>query len=55
MTAELLMMKGLIASLPREDQEKVESLAQQIREIVKINPDHGPLAVALVGTEMSER
>ena len=47
----LLIVRGSIASLPAEQQQKVAVIADQIRDLVLKNGDEGALALALVGAE----
>lgn len=53
MTAENLMMKGLIAGLTKEQQEKIAVEAERIRAIAKSSDEAG-LAFALVATELAK-
>ncbi len=48
---ELLMIRGLIASLPAEDQAKVHELANSIRSLVPADDGHAVLALGLVAAE----
>lgn len=50
---QLLLIKDHIASLPPAEQQVVNAAAETIRCIVRSNGDFGPLAVALVGSELA--
>lgn len=50
MTAELLMMHGIMSQLPPEKREVIEAIAKQLRELAK--GDEGQLALALVAVEI---
>ena len=49
----LLLIKGTIASLPADQQQKVAECADQLRKLMADNPPHGLMAVALVGAELA--
>jgi hypothetical protein len=53
MNAENLLMKGLIAGLTKEQQEKINVEADRLRAIVK-SSDEAALAFALVATELAK-
>lgn len=50
--ATFLLIKGSIADLPKPDQEAIERVAAQLREIIALHPGHAMLAFALVGAEL---
>jgi hypothetical protein len=57
MTSEqetLLVIKGSIASLPKERQEVIETIAENMRRVVRntVNGE-GHMALALVGAELA--
>lgn len=47
----LKYIKGEIADLPPEEQARVTSIADQMRELLKGSGGDGALALALVGAE----
>lgn len=47
-----LALKSAITYLPKEDQEKIERIANDIRDIVRIGGDNGIVALGLVGLEI---
>lgn len=49
--ALLLMTKGIVAGLLKEDQQKVEEAAQKIRDIRNEYGDYGLVALSLVTAE----
>lgn len=49
----LLMIKGAIYDMPKEEQDTIATLAQQLRNIVKDAGAQGVLALALVGAEVA--
>lgn len=54
MTAEehqLILMRGLIASLPAGEQAKVTECADKLRSAVADAGEYGLVAIALVGAE----
>jgi methyl coenzyme M reductase subunit C-like uncharacterized protein (methanogenesis marker protein 7) len=56
MTAEqtqLVYIRGVIASLPAEDQEKIRKTAAELRKFIVDHPDTGGAAFAIVGAEMA--
>ncbi|MFA5936519.1 MAG: hypothetical protein WC822_01430 [Candidatus Paceibacterota bacterium] len=48
----LLMMRGLVAGLPAEQQKKVTECIEKIRSLVKEYGDDGVIACQLVGAEL---
>ena len=48
----LKYIKGEIADLPPEEQARVTSIADQMRELLKGSGGDGALALALVGAEV---
>lgn len=53
--AVLIAISGAVYQMHAEDRAKVEALATQFREIVAANPDHGMIALSLVGAELAAR
>lgn len=49
--AMLLMVRGVVASLPQEDQDKVKAAADQLRDVINQNGDAGVMALSLVAAE----
>lgn len=49
----LLLIKGTIASLPADQQQKVAEVAETIRGLMATHPPYGLMAVALVGAELA--
>jgi len=47
----VFMIKGIIASLPAEQQRRIGDIAGQIRSLVDNNKDNGLMALSLVGAE----
>lgn len=52
-SAELFMIKGVIASLPDADRDLVNECAEKLRAIIKEYGDQGMCAIALVAIEMN--
>jgi len=50
--AVVLMIKGTIAELPKEQQDAINSMAQRILNEVREAGPTGGLALALVGAEL---
>lgn len=50
-TPDLLAIRGLVASLPDEQQASVHRCAESIREAVAAGGEVGTIALALVGIE----
>ena len=50
---QLLMLRGVISSLPNEQQLQVTTLAAQLRQLVESDREIGTIALALVGAEMA--
>lgn len=48
------MLKGMIATLSAGDQQKVEEVAQQLRDILKNAGAAGEIALSLIAVEMEE-
>lgn len=48
----LKLIRGEIAGLPKDDQDKVHAAAQQLRDVIKAAGDNGVMAMALVGAEL---
>lgn len=46
-----LLRLGALSKMPETDRVKVQKAAQEIREIVASNGDHGIVALSLVGAE----
>ena len=49
----LIMVRGSIASLPPEDQQKVAAAEKDFRELMKKHGEHAGFAVALIGAELA--
>jgi hypothetical protein len=52
-SAELIFVRGAIASLPKEAQVQIEETAAKIRTIIQESGDWGPVALALCGAEFT--
>lgn len=50
---ELYMMRGMVASLPKEQQELIESAAGKIRTLAADLGEPGTLGIALVAMELA--
>lgn len=48
----LKLIRGEIASLPQDDQDKVKLAATTLRGLIETHGQHGMLALALVGAEL---
>lgn len=48
----LKLIRGEIASLPQDDQDKIKLAATAMRELVDSHGKHGLMAYALVGAEL---
>jgi hypothetical protein len=55
MNAALLVMKGVISDLSQEDQEKIKNTADELRQIINRDRDHGVLALTIVALEEQEK
>lgn len=51
--AALLVIKGIIFDLPKDDQDKIAEAAAKINAIVTEYEAAGIMAVALIGAEMA--
>lgn len=51
---EYYLMKGIISDLPKEDQEKIESLREKVLEVVKDDIMNGAMALGFVGIELEK-
>lgn len=49
--AQLLMLRGVIAEMPPEDQAKVSECADKVRAVMAEHGQHGLLGVVLVAAE----
>ncbi|WP_394789089.1 hypothetical protein [Rhodoferax sp.] len=48
----LLLIRGALYELPKDDRARIEDVAQQLRDLVKVaGAAHGGFALALVGAE----
>lgn len=50
---DLLLLKGAMYELAPAEQEKVKECAEKLRSVIVEYGDHGLLALALVGIELS--
>lgn len=50
---QLMMMRGMIVSLPEEQQVQIKQVAAQLRDIIGANKEIGLIALSLVGAELS--
>ena len=53
-TAQKYLMKGIIAELEQEDQDKVMSVVTAIKELVRDSGGHGVIALSLAAIEVVE-
>lgn len=53
-TAQKYLMKGIIAELEQEDQDKVAEIVKAIKELVNTNGQHGVLAISMAAIEVVE-
>lgn len=51
--AQLYMMKGLIAEMSEEDQQKVNSLIVELQAFMAANPEYGAVAFSVVALEQA--
>ena len=51
--AVLLIIRGVVASMPEEDQQKIKDCAEKLRVVISeyADNDNGKVALALVGAE----
>ncbi len=49
----LLVIRGTIAGMPEDDQIRVKSIAQTLRNVLEAGGAHAQLALALVGAEQA--
>ena len=53
---QYLMIKGFITMQPPEDQEKIQECVKAIKNAMgAFKPEHGAMAMALVGGEMAAK
>ena len=52
---QVIMVRGVIAGLPKEDQEKAEACYLELKEIVDRHGNYGIMALALIGAEVAAR
>jgi hypothetical protein len=50
---QLLQVKGMISDMPEADRVRIKECAAQIRVLVDASPEHGIMALAIVGLEKS--
>lgn len=55
MNQQLLILKGMLASLPPEDQAECQALVRQIHDLVKSSPKFGLISIAIVSCELEEQ
>lgn len=48
----LLVIRGTIAGMPEDDQIRVKSFAETLRNVLKAGGAHAEMAYALVGAEL---
>ena len=48
---QLLLIKGALADLPPEDQQKIQEMAAKLREVLAGDKAHGYVALGLIGAE----
>ena len=49
----LRLVKAQIATLPQEDQSKINHICAVFRGILEMDLDHGRAAIALIGAELA--
>jgi hypothetical protein len=49
----LLVIRGTIAGLSEDDQNRVKSIAETLRNVLKAGEGHAAMAFALVGAELA--
>lgn len=49
----LLLIRGTIAGMSEDDQIRVKSIAETIRNVLKAGGGHAAMALALVGAEQA--
>lgn len=52
LTTGILVMRGLVASLPAERQALIRSIADALKQLVKDNGENGIIALTLAGVEI---
>jgi hypothetical protein len=50
---QLMLMRGMIVSLPEEQQGQIKEVAARLREIIADNKEIGLIALSVVGAELS--
>jgi len=51
--AVLYMIKGALSDLSEQDQAKVRAVKEELKAVIDRNGEHGMMALALLGAEMS--
>ena len=51
----VLMIKGTIADMPAEKQQKIKAIADMLRWIVAADADNALVAMGLVGAELAAK
>lgn len=54
MRTDILVIKGAIASLPKEDQDRVTACYEEVKAALEKHGDIVLIAFALLGAELSE-
>ncbi|MDN7790462.1 hypothetical protein QZM66_23130 [Burkholderia contaminans] len=50
---QLMMIRGMVAMMPADQQEKVESALAELRAVLKQHGEPGMLALAIAGAEVA--
>lgn len=51
----VLMIKGTIADMPADRQQKIKAIADMLRWIVAADAEHALIAMGLVGAELAAK
>ena len=51
--ADLIVIRGVIAGMPEDDQQKIKAAAEDLRATMDKHGDHGIAGLALLGAEIA--
>lgn len=51
----LLLLRGVVAGMPEDDQIRVKAIAETFRNALKVGGEHAVVALSLVGAEQAAK